>query len=220
MTIDRLFGPAEREEIARAVREAEARTAGEIVVSVVPRCDAYANALWKGATLGALAAAVAAAVVRALTDLWIGWLPAWLALPAAGGAAAGYLLALAPAVRRWLVTAEVLDERAQEEAAVEFLRAEVFRTRDRTGILLFLALFERRVVVLGDAGINARVAAGEWESIVADVVAGIRAGRPAAAVVEAVRRCGELLERRGVARAADDRDELPDAPRLPPEETC
>ena len=38
---------------------------------------------------------------------------------------------------------------------------EVFSTEDRTGILLLLSLFEHRVVVLGDAGIKAKVGEGE-----------------------------------------------------------
>ena len=39
-------------------------------------------------------------------------------------------------------------------AMAAFVEEEVFSTRDRTGILLFLSLFEHRVVVLGDSGIN------------------------------------------------------------------
>src|SRR5688500_1031320 len=53
----------ERETIAAAVRAAEVRTAAELVVYVVPRCDGYAHALWKGAALGSVGAALGLAAV-------------------------------------------------------------------------------------------------------------------------------------------------------------
>ena len=89
-----------------------------------------------------------------------------------------------------------------------FLDQEVFRTRDRTGILLFLSLFEHRVVLLADSGIHEKVEEERWEAITARVAAGIRSGKPGPALVEAIRECGALLEQHGVARRADDRDEL------------
>lgn len=132
-------------------------------------------------------------------------------MPAAAGAAVGFLLAsFVPAVKRWLAGDEMLDLRARQRAEMTFLEEEVFRTRDRTGILIFVSLFEHRVVVVGDGGINALVQPGQWDGIVAEVVAGIRAGRPGDALVAAIRQCGELLERHGVARRADDANELPD----------
>jgi putative membrane protein len=131
-----------------------------------------------------------------------------MVLPPAAGAGLGYLLAAVPAVRRWLVGAETMDLRVRRRAAVAFLEEELFATRERTGILLFLSLFEHRVVVMGDSGINRRVAAGEWDGIVKIVVDGIHAGRPGLAVAAAVKECGALLERHGVAPRADDRDEL------------
>jgi putative membrane protein len=93
---------------------------------------------------------------------------------------------------------------------VAFLEEEIFRTRERTGILIFLSLFEHRVVILGDEGINRRVEKEEWEGIVDDLVSGIRAGETVEGLVEAITRCGELLERRGVAIREDDADELRD----------
>ena len=210
MTVDKLFTSADREAIAAAVTEAEKRTSGEIVVSVLPACDEYAHAHWKSATLGSLLAVLGAAALHDVGGYWGGPMGFWMALPAAGGAALGYLLARWPAIRRFLATPEVMARRVHTGAAHAFLDAEVFRTRERTGILIFVALFERRVEVLGDSGIRAKVAQEEWEGIVAGVVKGMREGRAAAALVEGIRLCGELLERHGVLRRPDDVNELPD----------
>jgi putative membrane protein len=206
--VDTLFSAADREAIRAAVAEAERRTAGEIVPYVVPESDAYPNASWRGAALGALAAPLLAWAVHRLAGLWGGQHFVWMVLPAAAGAALGYLLAATPAVKRLLAGAATIDLRVRRRAAVAFLEQELFRTRGRTGILIFLSLFEHRVVVLGDSGINRLVEPGEWDGIVRTIVAGIRAGRPGDAVAAAVRECGALLERCGVARSADDVDEL------------
>lgn len=198
------------EAIRAAVAEAEQRTSGEIVPYFVEESDAYPGALWKGTALGAFAGALLAEAVYFLGDFWGGLLPLWIALPAAAGGALGFLLtAYVPAVKRWMAGDALLDLRTRQRAEMAFLEQEVFRTRDRTGILLFLSLFEHRVVVLGDSGINQKVEPGQWDGIVRTVVEGIRAGRPGEALASAIRQCGELLERHGVAIRPDDRDELP-----------
>ena len=99
-------------------------------------------------------------------------------------------------------------------AAAAFVRGEVFATRERTGILVFLALLEHRVVVLGDAGINERVQPEEWQAIANDIVAGIRRSRPAAALAAGIEACGRLLAERGVPQVEEDVNELPDRPRF------
>jgi putative membrane protein len=210
MEPDRLFSQADLDAIQTAVREAEARTSGEIVPYVVDRSDPYQNALWKGAALGALLGPMVALAIYRWSDFW-GWpLEAWIVLPAPLGGAIGYLIALLDPVRRWMAGEHTLDARARRRAAVAFLDQEVFRTRDRTGILLFLSLFERRVVLLADSGIHQKVEEGAWEAITGRLAQGIRSGRPAPALIEAVRACGDLLERHGVERRAEDVDELSD----------
>lgn len=208
MESDRFFNQADLDAIQAAVQEAEARTSGEIVPYVVERSDEYPNAVWKGAALGALLGPMAALALYRWSPLW-GWpLGLWIALPALLGGAAGYLLALLSPFRRWMAGEHILDLRARRRAAAAFLEQEVFRTRQRTGILLFLSLFERRVVLLADSGIHQKVEEGEWEAITHRLAQGVRAGRPGPALVEAIRACGELLERHGVERQADDQDEL------------
>jgi putative membrane protein len=210
----RLFSQADFEAIQAAVREAEGRTSGEIVPYVVERSDVYENALWKGAALGALLGPMAALALYRWGNVW-GVSPSlWMALPAPLGGAAGYLLALLHPVRRWLAGEPRLDARARRRAAVAFLDQEVFGTRHRTGILLFVSLFERRVVLLADSGIHQKVEEGAWEEITSRLAKGIRAARPAPALIAAIHACGELLERHGVEHDADDVDELSDELRL------
>lgn len=208
MRPEAFFSPEDEAAIEAAVREAEAATAGEIVPYAVGRSDVYASAVWKAAVVGAVLLSTAAAVVYEAGRFWGALLPLWIALPPGAGAALGFLAATVfPPLRRWLTPPEVIELRVRQRALAAFVSEEVFRTRDRTGILIFVSLFERRVVVLGDAGINASVAPAQWTEVVDGIAAGIRAGRPGGALAEGIRRCAELLAAR-VERKVDDTDEL------------
>lgn len=211
MRADRFFSPEELREIERRVAEAEATTAGEIVPYAVDASDPYPEAAWAAAALGALLGPALALAAHAGLGLWGGDLVVWVALPPVVGAAVGWLCGrFVPPLRRALVPAAVLDRRCELRAAAAFVDEEVFATRERTGVLLFVSLFEHRVLVLADSGIHARVDEAEWKAITRDVAAGIRAGEAGRALARAVTRCGELLAGQGVERPADDTDELAD----------
>jgi len=207
----RLFSAADEEAIRDAVAAAEKRSAGEVVPWIVEACDPYPEAGWKAAALGALLGLALGVGVPLLAGAW-GAAPLWLALLVIAGGAIGLALGQLPAAKRLLVDGDVIDHRVRGAAQAAFVRGEVFATRERTGILVFLALLERRVVVLGDAGINSRVQPEEWQTIADEIVAGVRRSRPAAALAAGIEACGRLLAERGVPRYEEDVDELPDRP--------
>lgn len=212
--VEHLFTAEERERIAAAVKAAERHTAGEIVPCIVARCDEYEEAVWRGGAMAAFLVFAGFFCLRAFTTTW---LPLGLGAMGTGVALAGgvgmLLVQWVPGLRRLLAGEELIDHRVTQRALQAFVEEEVFATRERTGILIFLSLMEREVRVLGDAGINARVAPEEWEEVVRRLVHGMRQGRPAQGLVEAIGQCGALLERCGVQRRADDTDELGNAPR-------
>jgi putative membrane protein len=84
----------------------------------------------------------------------------------------------------------------------------LFRTREETGILIYLSVFESKVWVLGDRGVDAAVPSGFWQGVVDEVVAGVKNGRPAAAICAAVGRIRGVLAEKFPA-AASDTNELP-----------
>jgi len=215
MPLRTLFTESDRQRIAEAVRAAEERTRGEIVATVTAASDDYDGAAWQGAAFGALALPLLVVLVDWVAGLWSEPSSWFLLAAGAAGCAAGFAAVRSSALlTRWLVADEDLDRRVARAASAAFVEHEVFATRDRSGVLMFLSLLERRVVVLGDSGIDARVRPGEWDEIVELIVRGMREGRPADALIEGIERCGELLERPGLERRPDDRDELGDALRV------
>jgi putative membrane protein len=199
--------------IQAAVADAERKTGGEIVPLALASADEYQVAYWKGAALTGLAAAAAAAVVDQLRPLWVSR-PAWMLLFVACGLLAGGMATrLIPALRRRLCGAALLDRRLMQRAREAFLVHSVFATRDRTGILVAVAAFERQVVVLADEGIHAVVPPGTWEALARETASTVQRRGPGAGLLQAVQQAGELLSEHGLGRRADDRNELPDGVR-------
>lgn len=213
-----LFSESERQRIQEAVAAAEGRTAGEIVPYVVDRSDRYDVATWRGAAFGALLALAAGLLLSNVYDGWgLAWLYAhWGAtlLATLGGTAGALLGAYAPPLTRLLAGADRLDQSVHRRALQAFVDEEVFTTRDRTGILLFVSLQEHRIEVVGDAGINWKVGPDDWADVVEAIRGGIRSGHLADGLIEAIGLCGKLLERQGVEIRPDDTNELPDGVRV------
>jgi putative membrane protein len=169
---------------------------------------------WRGATTGALLGALAAGLMHFLGGFWGGSGVWWITLPAVVGSSLGWLAASAASIGRWLVPEDQIERAVQLRAEAAFLEEEIFNTRDRTGILVFLALFEHRAVILADEGIHRAVPQHEWQALVDALVEGIRSGRGVEALCEVIGRAGALLDRFEVERRPDDADELSNVPRL------
>jgi putative membrane protein len=205
----RLFSPSDLERISQAVKEAERKTSGEIVPYVVDQSDLYEEAEWRGGALLGAVALVCIAVVHLVSDTWHGLGPAEIGIITIGAMGLGVMLTHRfSLLKRFLTGNDVIEHRVAQRAAQAFISEEVFQTKDRTGILLFLSLLERKVLAVGDSGINAKVDQSEWEDVIASITWGIGEGKAADGFIEAIGKCGQLLQKRGVARRRSDRNEL------------
>jgi putative membrane protein len=199
---------AEKEKIQSAVKEAEKKTSGEIVPMVVSSSYDYPMAdVFGGVAISLPLALLLSPMVGRW--FWIGGQNMWLFL--------GFFIALffifhqvvkhALGLKRFFVSPEDIEEEVGEAAVVSFFREGLYRTREETGVLIFISVFERRVWVLADRGINQKVEKGKWDEIVQGIVAGIRQNRPSDAICEAIRQTGELLKSH-FPRSPEDTDEL------------
>ena len=193
---------AEKDRIAEAIRAAERKTSGELVTVIAQASDEYRYIpmLW--------ASLVALVLPAVLYFANLGW-----NLGDVYMAQIGVFVVLALGVQ-WspikmrLIPKSVKHRRASRFAREQFFEHNVHRTRDRTGVLLFVSVAEHYVEIIADAGIDDKVAGDAWQGIVGDFVGAVKAGRIADGFGGAVTACGALLAEH-FPRAADDTDELP-----------
>lgn len=98
---------------------------------------------------------------------------------------------------------------ALSRAREVFLALKMHETALHGGVLIYLALEDHKLAIVGDEGIHARVDPGYWEAIRDRMVERLRRGAARDAVVEAVQDVGGVLARE-FPRRPDDVDELPD----------
>ncbi|RAK56929.1 TPM domain-containing protein [Phenylobacterium deserti] len=219
--------PSDVSAIQAAVREAEARTTGEIYCVVAEESSDYGETplAWAaGVALLGPAILLLAGVHVSAPDLLGGWsavqagaLAERAARDALLGAvmlqavlfAATFLLASIPAVRRVLTPRPFKRERVRRLAQAQFLAKNLHQTRERTGVLIFVSFAEHMAEIIADEGIASQVEPGVWDRAMAALVAGLKRGEPAAGFAAAVGLCADILAERFPART-DNPNELPD----------
>ena len=208
MSIKELFSSDDLQKIREVTAQAETNSIGEIVPYLVGRLDDHEAAHWRGAALGAVAASLLAGAIHEFVGFWDITILLWIILPTMLGALLGYALACYPPVTRGLLSSARLERLTQLRAEAAFLEEQVFRTEKRTGILIFLAVFEQRALILADEGIHQAVPRSVWLEQIEKLVAGIQARRPTDALCETIIACGNILQQYGLQARADERNEL------------
>lgn len=99
---------------------------------------------------------------------------------------------------------EVLDR-----AAYIFEKLEMHKTELRNGVLFYLAVKDQKFAILGDGGINAKVADDFWENTKEAVVSNLKEGLYAKGLSEGIIKAGEILKAH-FPYQADDVNELSD----------
>jgi putative membrane protein len=196
-----MISAEEHARLESAIRDVEDQTAGEIVVVVATQASHYRSIPLLWALLGAL---VTPWPLIRFTDLG----PSRIFLLQLALAVVLSLLLAWPKWRFVLVPRAIRHARAHEAAAREFLSRGLTRTREKTGVLIYVALAEHHAEILADTGISDRVEPHVWQDIIAGLTAEIRAGRLTDGLVAAIGQAGAIL----AAHAPplfEDADELP-----------
>jgi putative membrane protein len=199
-----------RQELDRRVAEAERKTGTQIVLAVARRCDAYPELPWKAFALGAAVTGLAACLWNALRPSWTPdtALLVAVAVTLAAGALGALLCVLVPGFARILLDRHRAEAETLQYAQALFVTRNLASTKRRTGILLLVGLFERRVVVLPDAGIAARLDAGAIAGIASAMTSAMKASGVAGALEAGLARLEAILPAAEPECAAEI-DELP-----------
>jgi putative membrane protein len=204
----RFLSGTEREKVIAAVKAAEKLTSGEIVPMVVSASYRYPMADVIG---GAAFALPISLILTPLVGgwLWLGTQNLWLFL----GVFAILFIAFHEIVKRtywlkrWFISQREIDEEVEEAAVTSFFTEGLYRSRDETGVLVFISVFEHKVWILADRGINEKVPEGQWNDIVTIIVDGIKQKRQTESICDAVEKIGAILQEHFPIKP-NDTDEL------------
>lgn len=196
-----MLSAEDRDAVANAIRQAETRTAGEIVVVIERAAGSY----------------LALPVVIALgLALLVPWPLLWLTMTSAPRifliqlvTAAVLLVTLLWYGRGGAFVPRFVKRRHAHDAALrEFTARGLAETRGRTGVMLYVALRERYAEILADSFVHARVEAESWRAIIEPLLLAASEDRLRDGLIAAVADVGDVLAQHA-PRAGDDVDELP-----------
>jgi putative membrane protein len=195
--------PEARERTAETIRGVELLTAVEVVVAVRRSASRH---LGTSLAFGALCAVAGFAYMWLSPQVYAAsTMPLDAALAFILGTAA---VASLPGLRRTLTPRFRLVQAAQRGARRTFAELAIDRTRGQTGLLVYVALFERSVVLVPDSGVPELLIQGPLATIHNDLGLAVRATDFAgflAAVARLGPACASVLPRQ-----ADDENELCD----------
>jgi len=221
--------PEDLAAIEAAVREAEARTTGEIYCVVAHDSSHYGETplAWAaGVALLGPALLLLFGVHVTIPDFFSAWTASEVGVAIENAVHAALIGAVVtqavlfvvtgliveiPAVRRVLTPKSLKRQRVKRRAAEQFAAKNLHATRARTGLMIFVSLDERMAELIPDEGIADHVDNHVWDGAMAALTEGLKRGDPAAGFKAAIGRCADVLADKFPADAADNPNEIPDA---------
>lgn len=215
-----LFNADDRRQISQAVGEAEARTSAEIVPVVAASSGRYDRpedivGLWIGLLLLAIVWLVLPEQSTAEPGSW-GSVPAGLHLLAlvlavlVGFVLGAFIGARVGWLRRLFTPARQMRQEVLARAQQVFYLNRVHRTTGATGLLIYVALFERMAAVIADQTVLEKLGQGTLNELCVSLTADLRSTSPTQALCTTIRVAGDRLAS-VLPRAEGDVNELSDA---------
>ncbi len=205
-----MFSDVERSRLESSVAATEKKTGTQIVPAVIRRSDSYVELPWIAFALGAgLVGLLLVLLDLPLTD----WRPQLTKLLLAavlltGGALFALLTVLIPPFARLFLSDNRAELEVRQYASTFFLERELFTTKKRRGILLLVSIFERKVVILTDTGLNTVLTAEVLEQVIRTMIPLLKKKKIAAALEAGLREISNILGPATGKRG--DGNELPD----------
>lgn len=178
---------SDRNFIKEAIAAAESKTSGEIVPVIFKRSDFYPAA---HARLALIVGVLSSFLCYYTYDFDDPIMLIWIQIP---GMVLGYLLAYLCPVKRLMTTKAERREEVFQKALETFHQNKVSITKDRTGIMIYISLLEKRVEVLADCGINQQVSENYWQDLVSSLILDIKRGNLVKGLAQAIETCGRSL---------------------------
>ena len=224
------FSEIEKKNIENAIKEAELKTSGEIVAMVVDKSSEYSDSDFMGSiSLSAVISIIPVQIFFSYSDFILrklipamGW---YIEIPDATRFIAGLsffilltmilhlplkaILNKAPVLKKLFITNKRMAEKVQDKAFRGFYRHGLNKTKDGTGVLFFISVFEKRVHILADHGIYSKIKQETLDKYAESISKGIAKGTGGEALCKAIKDAGQELAGYFPIQS-DDVNELPD----------
>ena len=185
----------ERDVLNQKVTAAEKRTGAQIVLAIIERSDSYAELLWKAFALGTSGAGLLVLLMNRMWPLPDPVMAALLAIVIMLATGAGFALlsVFVPDFARLFLHSHRAEVETMQYAKSLFLSRELFGTPERRAVLLLVSLFERRIVILPDAGLRLKISQDATEKIIAHMCAFLKSGKTAQALETGLKKLEEVI---------------------------
>ncbi|MFA5072615.1 MAG: TPM domain-containing protein [Nitrospirota bacterium] len=176
----------DRARLDKRIAAAEKKTGTQIVVAVIDRSDSYPELPWKAFALGAALAGLLVVIMDIFYLSWI--LTVFIAVNVIllTGACSALLTIIFPGFARLFLHSHRGEVEVHQYAKALFLSRELFATNTRTGILLLISMFERKIVLLPDSGLNKYLPQAAIQTVIARMQTALAAGQIAHAFGEGI----------------------------------
>lgn len=207
----------EKDLISQAVTKAEKNTSGEIAVVVAKQSCDYAIYELTFAVIVGLLFMVLSLINFTKIDSFIMnmyWTDSQIITPSVIGLGTflviiiAYFLANLSFIDRLIIPKSVKEEKVKEKAQLSFMDYGVSKTRDRTGVLIFISNLEKKVLILADTGIAAIYPNSSWQKQVDRIINGIKSNNFAPELEKVIIEIGKVLSENFPIKE-DNTNELP-----------
>lgn len=159
---------SETQKLNSLIAKVEKRSNIQVVLAVVKRSDSYAEIPWKAFALGSAITGFLIFIFHLfLIDLdsvlILVSLPFFIGI-------IFMLVSLIHPFARLFVSSHRTDLEVKQYAQSLFLSKELFATQKRDGILMFISIFERKVFLLPDKGLQNQLTAEQLEEIMKPMI--------------------------------------------------
>lgn len=188
--------------IKEKVAEVEKRTSGEIALAIAKESDAYSAV--------ELLYAISAVFLSGLIFIFFAepinnFLSSFTWLPSLARLLSAFLvfqtlvmllvilfLNISP-FERILIPKKLKLKNVKKRAYIHFLDSGLYKTKEQSGVLIFVSVLERTVFVFADSGISAKVEQSEWNHICKGLAKSLKDKKAGKGFLKAIEECGEIL---------------------------
>ncbi|MBC7427043.1 MAG: TPM domain-containing protein [Bacteriovorax sp.] len=179
----------DRDQIKQLITEAEEKSNSELIPMIVGHSDLYPAAQFRAAIIVSFIFSVGLYLspLSIINPIWF----LWIQIP---GLLLGYTLGCLPTFTRYLITKREVEYEVTQRAIEAFFDHNLHTTEKHNGVLIFISIMERKIKIITDVGVKAKVDQKVWDEIVGDFTSGVRNGEFVEALKNTIIAAASVLE--------------------------